>query len=131
VTDRTARRAVGYDHAAVFFLDDGAFPEPEAFWVGGARQASFVVQPTAPTSSLPILLRNAPVENVVTVTSGQWREALTLAAGEERQLEIPLAPGRAAALVTVDTRSGFRPSETQPQSRDNRLLGVWMKVGLR
>jgi hypothetical protein len=131
VTDRVARRAVRYDGATVFFLDEGAFPEPEAFWVGGARDASFVVQPASPASSIPVLLRNAPVENLVTLTSGQWKEALTMAPGEERQIEIPIAPGRTAALVTAASRSGFRPSETQPQSRDNRFLGVWLKVGGR
>ncbi len=123
-----ARRAVNYESAAVYFLDESAFPEPDAFWIGGAREAAFVVQPAVRASSIPVLLRNAPVENVVSVSSGQWREELTLAPGEERQLEIPVLPSRTAAMVTVESRSGFRPSETEPQSRDNRFLGVWLKV---
>ena len=47
---RVARRAVKYPGATVFFLDEGGFPEPDAFWVGGARQATLVVQPTAPAA---------------------------------------------------------------------------------
>jgi hypothetical protein len=74
-------------------------------------------------------VRNAPVENRVTVASGQWHEDLTLAAGEERRLQIPLVPGRGAALVTVTTSAGFRPSESVAGSRDERFLGVWMKIG--
>ena len=38
-----ARRAVRYGTTSVYFLDDRAFPEPEAFWIGelGAPQLSF------------------------------------------------------------------------------------------
>jgi len=129
LTDRVARRAVMYDAANVFFLDEACFPEPDAFWVGGSRQASFVLQPRQPASSIGLQVRNAPVENRVTVTSGQWREDLTLAPGEERQLQVPLAPGRAAAVVTVTTSAGFRPSESVAGSRDERFLGVWIKAG--
>ena len=128
LTDRIARRAVTYGAATVFFLDDACFPEPDAFWVGGARSGTFVLQPQRPGASVPIQLRNAPVENTMTLTSGQWRETLTLAAGEERRLDVPIAPGQPAALVTVSSTSGFRPSEHDPKSRDERFLGVWVKV---
>ncbi len=36
LTDLVARRAVRYDGASVFFLDDRSFAEPEGFWIGGA-----------------------------------------------------------------------------------------------
>jgi hypothetical protein len=127
LTDGTARRAVKYDRAVVFFLDEACFPEPQAFWVGGARRAVFVVQPLELPRSVSMVLRNAPVENHVIVASGQWREELTLEPGEERQIGIPLAPGASAALVTITTTSGFRPSEAVPGSRDERFLGVWVK----
>jgi hypothetical protein len=128
LTDRVARRAVNYERAAVFFLDEGSFPEPDAFWIGGGRQASFVVQPAAPATSVDVVLRNAPVANRVTVESGRWREEFDLAAGEERPLQIPMGTGGRAALVTVTSRSGFRPSEVDPTSRDLRFLGVWIGV---
>ena len=70
------------------------------------------------------MLRNAPVENRVTLESGQWREELTLAPGEERRVQVPVAPGQRAALVTATTTSGFRPSESTPGSRDERFLGL-------
>ena len=127
LTGLVARRGIAYDHARVFFLDEACFAEPDAFWVGGAREGVFVLQPVQPASSITVLMRNAPVENQVTVQSGQWTEELRLQPGEERQLEIPLAPGRSAALVSVTSRSGFRPSETVAGSRDQRFLGVWIK----
>ena len=99
VTDLVARRAVNYGAATVFFMDEGCFPEPEAFWLGGARQGTFVVQSATAGTSVPLQLRNAPVENTVTLVSGQWRESLTLAPGEERRVEIPLLPGRTSIFL--------------------------------
>ncbi len=126
-TDRVARRAVRYREASVFFLDDRSFPEPEAFWVGGSRQSAIVLQPHAPGSAVEILMRNAPVENRVSLESGAWREEMTLAPDEERRIHIPVAADAGAALVTISSRSGFRPSEVVPDSRDDRFLGVWIQ----
>jgi hypothetical protein len=128
LTDRIARRAVNYNVARVFFLDDGCFPEPDAFWIGGSRQGTVVVAPERPRPSIPIQVRNAPIPNTLTLASGQWRETLSLAPGEERRLEIPLVPGQRAVLVTASSAAGFRPSESDPKSRDERFLGVWLKV---
>ncbi len=127
LTNLMARRAVKYDGASVFFLDDRSFAEPEGFWLGGSRQSSFVVQSDDARASLSFKLRNAPVENRLTLESGQWREELTLAAGEVRQIDVPLAPDQRAALVTSTTTAGFRPSESTPGSRDDRFLGVWVQ----
>ncbi len=65
----------------------------------------------------------------MTIASGQWREVLTLAPGEERRVQVPLAPGQRAVLVTATTTAGFRPSESTPGSRDERFLGVWVTPG--
>src|SRR5205823_7091469 len=68
-----ARRAVRYTGMTAFFMDDRAFPEPNAFWIGGARESDVVLLLDHPRSSQPLLLRNAPVDNVVTLSSGSWR----------------------------------------------------------
>jgi hypothetical protein len=129
VTDAVARSAVKYADASVYFLDDRSFPEPDAFWIAGRHETTVVMQPDQPRSSIDVRVRNAPVDNRVTFESGQWREALTLTPGEERIIKIPIAPGSAAALVTMTSASGFRPSESVPESRDQRFLGAWIKVG--
>ena len=129
LTDGFARRAVRYEGVSVFFLDDRSFAEPEAFWVGGSRRSAFVLQPDGPGVSVDLRLRNAPVDNRVTLESGQWREDLTLAPGEERLVRVPIGPDQRAAMVTATTIAGFRPSASNPESRDDRFLGVWIKPG--
>jgi hypothetical protein len=128
LTDRLARRAARYAGVSVFFLDDSAFPEPEGLWIGGARQSQIVVQSDIPRDAIRLHLRNAPVENRVVLTSGDWHEELALAPNQERQLDVPLVPGRAAALVTISSAAGFRPTDVDASSRDVRFLGVWLGV---
>jgi hypothetical protein len=128
VSDALARRAVRYGGATAFFMDDRTFPEPGGFWLGGSRQSVVVLQPDAPRTSMTLELRNAPVDNAVTLRSGAWTETLRLAAGEERRVEVPVDRSSGAALVTFDVSSGFRPSAADPASRDTRFLGAWVKV---
>ena len=128
LTTEIARRAVRYEPAFVYFLDDRSFPEPQAFWVGGSRDSSVVVQPVPARRSVVLTLRNAPVENRVTLQSRGWEKVLTMAAGEEQRIEIPVAPGSEAVPLRITASSGFRPSEVDAGSRDERFLGVWVKV---
>jgi hypothetical protein len=125
---RVARRAVKYESSTVYFLDEQSFPEPEAFWVGGARESTVVIEPDQARGSVPMIVRNAPVNNRLTFRSGQWQEDLTLAPGEERAIQIPLAPGRRAVVVSIASASGFRPSESVPDSRDQRFLGAFLQI---
>ena len=122
-----ARRAVRYGTTSVFFLDDRSFPEPDAFWVGGQRNSTVAIQPDS-GAAVTLLLRNAPVENHLTLESGAWRESMSLAAGEERRVSVPIDPQRGATLLRVTSSSGFRPSAVDPKSRDDRFLGVYVKL---
>ena len=128
LTDQFARHAVRYGDATVFFLDDRSFPEPEAFWVGGSRQSSIVLQADRPVRSVSLLLRNAPVDNSLLIQAGKWQDEFRLRPGEERRVEIPLDAARDATLVSLTSASGFTPSAVEPGSRDHRFLGVWVKV---
>ena len=128
LTTEMARRAVRYEPAFVYFMDDRSFPEPQAFWVGGSRDSSVIVQPVPARRSVVLTLRNAPVENRVTLQSRGWERVLTMAAGEEQRIEIPVVPGTEAVPLRITASSGFRPSEVDAGSRDERFLGVWVKV---
>ena len=128
LTSEMARRAVRYGESTVYFLDDRSFPEPEAFWVGGARGTTVLIQPDVNRPTVTLRLRNAPVENKVTLTSGAWRHVLQMVPGEEQEVEMPLDAARGGGMLQVESASGFRPAEHDPASRDQRYLGVWVKV---
>jgi hypothetical protein len=128
LTDDLARRGVRYGAATVYFLDDGSFPEPEAFWVGGSRESRIVIDPDAARSSVMLRLRNAPVGNRISISNGAWTRVLQLAPGEEQRLEVPLDPATGAALVRLNTSFGFTPADHEPGNRDRRFLGVWVKL---
>ncbi len=123
-----ATRGARYGHTVVYFLDDRSFPEPDAFWVGGSRDSTIVLCPDAARPAATLLVRNAPVENRVGFETAGWRDELHLAPGEERRIEVPLDPAHRAARVRVSVSSGFRPSEVDPTSLDQRFLGAWIKV---
>jgi hypothetical protein len=128
LTDDYARQAVRYGPATVYFLDRGSFPEPEAFWVGGAQTSQVVIAPDEPRATRTLHLRNGGAENILRISTGEWREEWHLAPGEERRVEIPVDHTRGATLFRFTTTTGFRPSEVNPNSRDTRYLGVWMKL---
>jgi hypothetical protein len=93
--------------------------------IGGT---SAVVQPDAPQPAVTLLMRNAPVDNSVVIQSGSWHEETRLEPGEERRVQVPIDVQRGAALFTISSSSGFRPSAADPNSHDDRFLGVWVKV---
>lgn len=128
LTDGFARQAVRYGTSTAYFLDESSFPEPEAFWVGGARGSDIVLQPDDKRATATLLLRNGAVQNTVMISTKGWREEMRLGPGEERHLQIPLDHARGATLFRFTTSSGFRPSAVDPNSRDHRFLGVWVKV---
>jgi len=68
------------------------------------------------------------VDNRVRVSIDGRTEELELKPREERPLPIPAVAGRRASLITVDSDSGFRPSQVEPGSTDNRYLGVWIEL---
>jgi hypothetical protein len=111
----------------VYFLDDEAFAESDAFWIGGASTTEVVVQPDGGGGEATIFLRNAPVENSLLLSSGSWRDERKLTPGEEREITIPLDTSRGATRLRLHSASGFRPSELDRRSPDSRFLGVWIQ----
>jgi hypothetical protein len=128
LTADTGRRAVRYGEYTAYFLDERSYPEPEAFWVGGERDTVVVLQADHPRSTAVLHLRNAPVDNRVVIEAGGWRDALALAPGEEREVAVPLDVVRGGTVLRVESATGFRPSEHDETSRDQRFLGVWVRL---
>lgn len=96
--------------------------------MGGARATSVVLAPDRRSGSLTLALRNAPVDNTISVEFGDRREEIVLKPGEERLIEVPVDAATGTAAVTIRSAAGFRPSEADPSSRDSRLLGVYVRT---
>jgi hypothetical protein len=130
LTDAEPIHAVRYGPAIVFFTEGEAYTEREGTWIAGGRSAQFVIAPD-PGAPIRLFVRNAPVENEVTLASGTWRQTLALRPREERMVDVPVEagrPGSNAALLRVTTTAGFRPADLDPSNTDRRLLGCWIET---
>jgi hypothetical protein len=56
------------------------------------------------------------------------RTTLEFAPGEEKRVAADVDDSRRATVVTLTVTGGFRPSDQNPSSRDDRFLGIWVKV---
>jgi hypothetical protein len=119
----SAHRGVHYPSSDVFFLDENAYPEPTGFWVAGARTTRVVTVSTG----FDVFLRNAPVDNTVTIEVDGERHDVALGPGEERTIALPRTRPGPYASVRLTSGSGFRPSEQDPGNRDLRYLGCWVE----
>ena len=109
----------------MYFLDDRAFLEPEAFWIGGARSSTVVIQPVTGRSGA----RCSCGMRRWTITSRssppRWRDEMSpWHRAKSAASRCPIDRQRGAALLTVTASAGFRPSAVDPKSRDDRFLGV-------
>jgi hypothetical protein len=123
-----ARRARRYGRTTAFFLDDGAFPEPDAFWVRGGSSAEVVLHSVPAVVRHRLLIRNGAVQNRLRLVSAAMTIDRSLKPGEELTLEVPLATRNGAGRLTIESASGFRPSAVDPASADQRYLGVWIQI---
>jgi hypothetical protein len=125
-----ARSARRYGSSVVWYMDGDAFNEPEGFWVRGAADSTVIVQADGPRRAVPLFVRNGASPNQVTLETieGGWRESLRLAPGQELRLSAPIDPRHAAVALRIASATGFRPSEVDSGSTDQRFLGVWVSV---
>jgi hypothetical protein len=127
VSSGWARRAERYGPGTVYFFDDAAFPEEPGFWIRGGQVATVAVAGGTPTR-LALFLRNAPIKNRIFLEIDGRPQVVELSPGEERTLPLALSSDRTAALIRFRTETGFRPSEHEQGSADNRFLGIWVEV---
>jgi hypothetical protein len=121
---REAGHGARYGSAVMFHLSGPVWVEPGGTWIGRGSNADFVIAPDVP-ETLHLFVRNGAVKNQVIVESGIWDRTLNLAPNEECVVEIPVREGPGTPL-TVQSLSGFRPSDVDATSQDDRFLGVWI-----
>ena len=124
--NEAAHRAAHYESADAFFLDDNAYPEPAGFWVAGSRTTTAII--VSREDRLDLFVRNAPVDNHVTIDVDGEVHELTLRPGEEQLVRLTNTHRRSSVRVRITSRNGFRPSTTEPGSTDLRYLGCWVET---
>jgi hypothetical protein len=128
LTDIEPWHVARYGPAVVFLMAGHAEMEPGGTWVAGEASADFVIAPDAGGASIHLFVRNAPIDNRVTLDAGQWHRELTMKPGDERLIEIPVPSNRTAVLLRVSAARGGRPTELESGSTDSRLLGCWIET---
>lgn len=115
-----------YRSVVLYYMSGRSWLEGGGVWVAGGEGAEFAVRPDA-EGALRLLLRNGGVANRIALESGTWKAEIELNAGEERTVEIPDAAPLAATPLRVLPAAGFRPSDVDRSSTDQRFLGVWLE----
>jgi hypothetical protein len=123
LSEQRATAARRYGRVAIFALGNAVYLEPGGLWTAAGSTAEIVVTPGPDQDGFGFVLRAGAVATPVEITSGALSIRLSLAAGESRDLVIPLRPGE-PALVRVRAEHGFRPASVDPASTDVRMLGV-------
>jgi hypothetical protein len=127
VTDRPGWRAARYGRAMVFLLDGRAWVETSGSWIVGASYAEFAVV-RDPGARIHLFVRNAAVDNTVTLDADGWHETLTLKPREERTLELPIVANRPGLVLRVAASTGTRPADVEEGNQDKRFLGCWIET---
>jgi hypothetical protein len=122
-----ARRAVRFEAGTVYALDDFTYLEETGLWVQGGVDAAVAVSAETPGETCRLLVRNGAVQNAVHLTAGKWATTLSLAPGTEQVVTVPVDVRRGGVVLDVHADRGFTPARTEPGSRDERYLGVWLE----
>jgi hypothetical protein len=100
--------------------------------VHGQRRGDIIIRTAAPLSGLRVSL-SSPVPNTVWVSFEGRSTTVTLKPGESVDVSMTSDGGVYARrgygyVLSVKTTNGFVPMNTDSASRDNRYLGVMMRL---
>lgn len=120
--------AAMYPGASLFFHTEQMYPESEGFWTPGGRAADLTLA-IPPERARPVVLRIHPGgrANTAVISTFGWRRRYMLTPGQAVEVELPAATGGVLPL-TISTTSGFSPRDLDPESSDQRFLGMWVEV---
>ncbi len=119
----------GQDPEMLLYLLDGnaTQPEPNAFWIAGARTADIIVRTHVPLEALELRLRSR-VANTVTASAGGPSRRTELRADVPDTIRLVprgVYAGQAWSYkLTIRSRTGFVPALLVADSADSRYLGV-------
>jgi hypothetical protein len=121
-----------YGLSTVYATSDRIYLQPHGFWVQPGVDAQLLIDreltPGQPLiSTITLLLRNGPKENLVRLDVESWHREVTLPAGGEVLVDVP-SSRRGPTPLRVHAAEGYRPSALDPANGDHRRLGVWIEL---
>lgn len=137
----STRARVPYGHdptVLMYFLDERAYPPEQTtadsthreIWVSGSGRSDILVRSDDPIDHLAMTVES-PIRTVFTVSAGAAETTLPLVPGKTATFDVGASGVRGfesyAYLLSVQSSDGFTPHLVDPNSRDNRNLGVRMK----
>jgi hypothetical protein len=133
-----SRSHVPFGDVLLYFLDERSYlpeqpgpdPNERAVWVSGAGRSDILVRSEGKLDRL-VMTAQSPIRTVFTVSAGAGTSAVTLEPGKTVTFDVPVVSVRGlesyALLLSVQSSEGFTPRLQDPDSQDNRNLGVLMK----
>jgi hypothetical protein len=129
-----ARIPYGDPRLLLYFLDEHAFPpEPEGMWISGSGRAEIIVRTVNPVGHFRITA-GSPIRSTFTVSAGAGSRTVQIEAGGPRLVfDVPVGAGVRglngyAYLLKAWSTDGFTPRLRDPNSTDDRNLGVQMHL---
>jgi hypothetical protein len=121
----TARAGARYGPVSVFAFDDSVYLEGGGLWVRGRVDGRLGLSAAQGIRSAPLIVRNGPLPNTVSLAAGEWTEEFELKGEEIRTVDLPLTPP--LTVLHIQTAAGFRPMDVDSKSGDARVLGCWIQ----
>jgi len=126
-TSPPAARAAAYENMTAFAFEPDVYLEGPGIWVTGGLPTQMVFAGRPGASTVRLLVRNALVENTITLRGQTRIDVLHLKAGEVRVVELPVDSRNRGALVEITAERGYRPADVDKTTQDRRYLGVWIQ----
>jgi hypothetical protein len=125
----TVRSAAAFGPAKAFFHDADAYAEREGFWVGGRTTVKLTILKSG-DGDLSLAVHSGARPNVLTLSSHEWSQRVELVPGVTKTVLVPSPPGELLVPLSITASDGFVPADVDPRSKDRRLLGAWIAVGV-
>jgi hypothetical protein len=115
--------------ALVIYTDDNTYPEGGAFWTKDTKAGAVSIAPGGAASVIATLHVGTVAD--VDVSVGNEHTSLHMTPSEDREIAMQIPDGSSTVLLRVRASASFRPSETEPASKDTRRLGCYVRLSLR
>jgi hypothetical protein len=122
----------------LYLLDEHAYTpeqvgasEQRAIWISGSGRADILIRSEDPLDRL-VITAESPIVTVFTVSAGGSNQTIPLTPSKPVTVSVPTYGAKGlrnyAYVLSARSSEGFIPHLMDPQSRDNRNLGLFIRM---